>query len=239
MGVNALQEALRHFPERLLFIYTLKTSSKTQSRKSNLLTQLSALKLPTKQLSKAQLDDLCNSTSHQGFVAELKPKPSVHIKDFLNQDKTSSLVLALDSINDPQNLGAILRASECFGVDLVVWSKNRGAQLSPVVRKVSSGASELTPTCLVSNLSSSLDLFIQNGYEVVTAEISKEAQTLYEYSFSDKTVLVLGSEGEGVRPIISKKADAQVYIPMQGQVDSLNVSQATSVFLSHIRASIS
>lgn len=238
MGLNGLIEATQHFPGRILEVYLLKTSSKTQPRKQKLIDRIQSLGLKATYVTKQRLDQICDSTSHQGFAARLKPLQYPSLNTVIQQAKKGSVILALDSIMDPQNLGAILRAAECFGVDAVIWSKNRGAQISAVVTKTSSAATELVPISLVSNLSSSLDQLKKAGYEIVTAEVGKDAKSLYQVSFSKKTVLVMGSEGKGVRPILSQKADHKLYIPMSGKIDSLNVSQATSVFLSHINSQL-
>ena len=137
----------------------------------------------------------------------------------------------LDSIFDPQNFGSLLRSAECFGVDGVIWSKNRGCELTPVVSKASVGASELLPLLCVSNLAETMRKFKKNGFWIVTAEIGEEAKSLDSFDFPEKTLLIMGSEGKGVQKLLSKEADSKVYLPMYGQIDSLNVSQAASVLL--------
>ncbi len=180
---------------------------------------------------------MVNSESHQGIVALVKEKQGVGLSEYLDQafEKDADLILVLDSINDPQNLGTLLRSAECFGVGAVVWSKNRGVGITPVVSKTSVGASELMMTIQVSNLVEAVKKCKKDGYEVVTAEVGKEACSLEDFSFPKKTVLIMGSEGEGVRHLLSQQADHRVFVPMQGAIDSLNVSQATSVFLYHWR----
>ncbi len=235
MGCHTLEELLVHQPSRIIQVFYLPSSLKSHGRKRQLIERLKSASILCKALDKDQLERLCQSSSHQGIAAYVKKKPPVDLKSFLSRGKDKAFVLALDSIYDPHNVGAILRASECFGVDLVIWSKNRGAPLSPVVTKSSSAASEFVSIAQVSNLATSLDQFKKAGYELLSAEISDQARSVYEHVFKDKTVLIMGSEGEGVRSILSQKADHKIYIPMLGVIDSLNVSQATSVFLSHLR----
>ena len=139
--------------------------------------------------------------------------------------------MLLDSIFDPQNVGAILRSCECFGVDAVIISKIRGCSITPTVTKTSVGATELVPIAEVSNLTTTIEKFQKAGYWAVTAEISDKAIPLNTFEYPEKTVLILGSEGKGVQKIISKKADFHVFIPMLGRIDSLNVSQAAAVFM--------
>jgi 23S rRNA (guanosine2251-2'-O)-methyltransferase len=232
MGKNSIRELLRTSPERIMEVYTCHTSEKDP-----LQAELSKKRIPIREVNKNKLTEMVHSDSHQSFVAVVKEKPPVELKQFLKQatDKTHSLVVMLDSIYDPQNMGAILRAAECFAADLVVYSKNRGTDITPVVSKTSSGATELVPICKVSNLAETLKLFKEAGYWVVSAEGGSNSTSIYTFDFPEKTLLILGSEGEGVQQILSKNADFRISIPMLGQIDSLNVSQASAVFLSHYR----
>ena len=143
-------------------------------------------------------------------------------------------VLMLDQIFDPQNFGAILRSAECFGVDGVVWSKNRGADLTPTAAKTSSGASELLKLIRIANLAEAVSQFQKEGFEVLVSLLVAKSENAFEYTFAPKTVLIVGSEGEGIQPLIQKKADRSIYIPMAGKIESLNVAQATAVLLSRV-----
>jgi 23S rRNA (guanosine2251-2'-O)-methyltransferase len=186
------------------------------------------------------LSELCGTDSHQGVVLLAKKTVQEDFRTFLEavSQKENSVVLALDSINDPQNLGAILRTAECFGVDGVIFSENRGSSITPVVSKTSAGAAHLVPIFKVSNLAQALEkLKTQGGCWVVTADAGTEhSEELHTFSFPKKSVLVLGSEGNGVQELIKKKSDFKVYIKMFGKIDSLNVAQASAVFLYHYRS---
>ncbi|CCB92230.1 23S rRNA (guanosine-2'-O-)-methyltransferase RlmB [Waddlia chondrophila 2032/99] len=225
MGKNCIETILDHSPERIIEFFTAKKDS------DPLLEKVRSKGIKIKLASKQKLFDLVNSDSHQSYVALVKAVDSPDLKQFLRENHR--LVLMLDNINDPQNLGAILRAAECFGVDAVIWSKNRGCSLTPSAAKAGVGASELVPTIVVSNLAETVKKFQKSGYFAVTAEISDRASPLNAFQFPEKTLLIMGSEGKGIQPLISKLADEQVYIPMSGKIDSLNVSQATAVLLSH------
>ena len=141
------------------------------------------------------------------------------------------LVLMLDQICDPQNFGALLRSAECFGVNGVVWSKNRGTDLTPVAAKASCGASELLPLIRIANLAEALTQFQKEGFEAVASTLSPGAERVDQIQFAPKTLLVLGSEGEGIQPLIQKRCDRSIYIPMAGKIESLNVAQAAAVLL--------
>ena len=228
MGRNCIFEVLKVAPERLVEVYTHQTDE--------LYEQLKAQNIPIKKRSKKELSDMVASDSHQSYVAAIKEINRPVVKEFLQSPRDKSLVLMLDSIFDPQNFGALLRAAECFGVDLVVYSKNRGTDVTPVVSKTSVGASELVPLSRVSNLAETAKAFQKAGYWVLAADVGEKSQSLYNVQFPEKTLLIMGSEGTGIQPLLLKLCDLHVSIPMLGQIDSLNVSQATAVLLNAYRA---
>lgn len=225
MGVHAIDELLRHAPDRLLRIFTV------ASKNSELLKSCEKKKIPISYLTADQLTKMVDSDSHQLLVAQIKPRKYYEVKEFLAHDREKSLVLMLDQIFDPQNFGALIRSAECFGASAVVWSKNRGTDLTPVAAKSSCGASELIPLIRVSNLATSLDDFKDAGYEIVATLLNPNAESAYQFKFSDRTLLIVGSEGEGIQPLLQKKADRSLYLPMKGKIQSLNVAQATSALL--------
>lgn len=196
-------------------------------------------RIPVEETHKSKLSSLVGSDSHQGVVLLASPPQSENFRDFVERmsEEPSSLLLALDAVYDPQNLGSILRAAECFGVDGVLWSRNRGAGVTPVVTKASVGATELVNILQVSNLSQSLQKLKDAGYWIVVADGSSDSEPLTGFSFPEKAVIVLGSEGEGVSSLLLKQADFRIQIPMSGSIDSLNVSQAAAVFLFAARIS--
>ncbi|MCB0321816.1 MAG: 23S rRNA (guanosine(2251)-2'-O)-methyltransferase RlmB [Bdellovibrionales bacterium] len=184
------------------------------------------------------LDDLAGGANHQGFALELESRKYYTLKEFLLTLPESGrvMLLALDEIYDPQNLGSIIRSAECFGVTAVMWSKNRGVGVTPAVTKVSAGASEIVPLIPVSNLRSDLNVLKENGFWVIAAHgesagEKRPVQSLFELSFPERAVLVLGSEGKGVQPLILQEADIIAKIPMTGRIGSLNVGQAAVSFL--------
>ncbi len=232
MGRNSIKEVLKASPERIIEVYTC-----NRPGRDDLYTALQNAKIRLIDTPKNTLSKMVDSESHQSYVAAVTPRPLIEVRDFIDesQEKTTSLVLMLDSIYDPQNLGAILRAAECFGVDLVIYSKNRGTDITAVTTKTSAGASELIPICKVSNLAETMRAFQQAGYWSVGADVGERSQSLYELKFPEKTLLLLGSEGAGLQPLLIKKCDFLVSIPMLGRIDSLNVSQATAVLLNSYR----
>lgn len=231
MGKHCLDEVLKSAPKRVQVIYTSKENSDDP-----LLVRAAKEKIPVKYLSKHALTALVHSDSHQSFIAEVHEKGSRSVAEFL-QGKGNA-VLALDNINDPHNLGSILRAAECFGIDAVTFSKNRGADITPVVSKTSVGGSELVEVLKVSNLAETIKKFKEHDFTIVAADVSQDAVSLHNFVFPEKFVLILGSEGEGIQKLILRYVDKRVYIPMCGHIDSLNVSQAAAVFLSRWRSAV-
>jgi 23S rRNA (guanosine2251-2'-O)-methyltransferase len=233
IGKNCVQELLNHAPYRIVSVFTAFGSD------DPLIKRLLEEKKPVYEVSRKKLDDLCSSTSHQGYVVETTKRETVSLQDLIDPSKPQSLIVVLDSIFDPQNVGAILRACECFGVDGVIYSKNKGCKITPTVTKTSVGATEIIPLVEVSNLTTTVEKLQKNGYWVISSQISSTATSLYDFTFPNKTVLILGSEGVGVQQILSRKADFHLYIPMLGKIDSLNVSQAAAVFLHQFQYSFS
>lgn len=227
IGKNCVLEALKHAPRRVKQLLIVEDKERAEYEK---LAKAKGIKI--RYVHKQLLEKLASSDSHQGVAAYVTAEWT-EVKDFLKtlSNTEEALVLMLDSIFDPQNVGALLRASECFGVKGVVFSKNRGAEITPAVSKVSVGATELLPLIRVSNLVDAIRKFQDEGFEVVVAAVDDKAKPLTSFQFSKKTLIIVGSEGKGVQPLVIKQADRKVYIPMKGKIDSLNVSQAASVMI--------
>ncbi|MEM8728165.1 MAG: 23S rRNA (guanosine(2251)-2'-O)-methyltransferase RlmB [Chlamydiota bacterium] len=226
MGKHALEEVLKQTPKRLLEVHTYK-------KNDPFVHLLKEKGMKVSMTSKHTLASIVRSVSHQGFIAKVREREFLTVKEFLKTAPEKSLVLMCDAVQDPQNFGSILRAAECFGVDAVIYSTNRNVALTPVVSKASVGASEIVPLLPVSNLVDALKTFQSAGYFSVATEISDRARLLNSFEFPERTVLIVGTEGLGIQPLLSKKSDFHLYIPMKGSIDSLNVSQATAVLLSH------
>ena len=234
MGRNCISEVFERTPERILEAWIAGGESRAGNQRQNGIEEsLNELSIEVHVLSRDQLTELVGSESHQGFVARVAPRKLWELDALVTfgSQKQRSIILALDTIVDPQNLGAILRAAECLGVDGVVWSKNRGAPITPVVAKVSVGATELVRLCPISNLQRGLEQCKKEGYWIVGAAVGKGSESLDTFTFPERAVVVMGAEGEGLSHIIEENLDFRVSIRMYGQIDSLNVSQATAVIL--------
>jgi 23S rRNA (guanosine2251-2'-O)-methyltransferase len=181
----------------------------------------------------AVLDKLAEGGRHQGAVAEIVARagdPETQLEEALESAVGAPLLLVLDGLQDPHNLGACLRSADAAGVAAVIAPRDRAAGLSPVVRKVAAGAAESVPFVSVVNLARTLrDLKERGIWLVGTADDAD--MTLFEVDLAGPTAIVMGSEGEGLRRLTRESCDQLVSIPMAGAVESLNVSVATGVVL--------
>ena len=177
-------------------------------------------------------DAVSSNMNHQGVMALTKPRhmEPENALPVLLDGVEDPLVLVLDGVTDPHNFGACLRSAEAFGAACVIVSKDNAAPLNQVARKTSSGASELIPVVKVTNLARCLRGLKQDGFWVVGAA-GESTVGLDQASHSGPMVLVMGSEGAGLRRLTRRVCDALVAIPMSGHIESLNVSVATGVLL--------
>ena len=174
----------------------------------------------------AELERLCGSPEHQGIVAEVEPYPYSDPATLLAAE--DALVLALDQVQDPHNLGAICRTAEAAGAAGVVICERRACQVTPAVCKASAGAVEHLPVARVRNLADWLIAAREQGAWSYGA--SGDAETSYRtLDLNGRVVLVLGSEGDGLRPRVADSCDGLVAVPTRGRVGSLNVSVAAAV----------
>jgi 23S rRNA (guanosine2251-2'-O)-methyltransferase len=169
---------------------------------------------------------------HQGVVAEITPLPPWNEDQLFAalQGVKAPLLLALDGVQDPHNLGACLRSADACGVQAVIVPRDRAAQLTPAVRKVAAGAAETTPVVAVTNLVRTLKLLKEGGLWVVGADAGG-ASAAHELDLTGPLVLVLGSEGSGLRHLTQQNCDFLVRLPQLGALESLNVSVAAGMLL--------
>ncbi|HMO44682.1 MAG TPA: 23S rRNA (guanosine(2251)-2'-O)-methyltransferase RlmB [Rubrivivax sp.] len=182
-----------------------------------------------------RLTQLSGTPRHQGVVARVTPLPQAHsLDDLLDAAEGPPLLLALDGVTDPHNLGACLRVADGAGVHAVIAPKDHAVGLNATVAKVASGAAETVPYLMVTNLARTLNE-LKERYILVVGTGDDAPQTLYQAHLSGPLALVLGAEGKGMRQLTRKTCDALVRIPMLGAVESLNVSVAAGVCLYEAR----
>jgi 23S rRNA (guanosine2251-2'-O)-methyltransferase len=178
------------------------------------------------------LDSRVGNVVHQGVVAEVDPLPPWHEDELVAAliGQKDPLVLVLDGVQDPHNLGACLRTADACGALAVVVPKDRAASLNPTVRKVAAGAADTTPIATVTNMARSLKLLKEAGLWIVGADMAGD-KLAWEADLRGPLALVLGSEGDGLRELTRKTCDFLVRLPQAGSVESLNVSVACGMLL--------
>lgn len=235
-GFHAIEESLKKGSGRKCL--KLAASSSRITRLQDLAKRSSCT---VEKVSRDELDSYASPEEHRGavlIVEELgreqrKSKRSDDPLKDLVQREGDALVLILDGITDPQNLGALMRSADQFAVDLLVLPERRSASDGAVVRKVSAGASVHVPKLKVPNLVRVIEQLKKGGFWVYAADMDGTAS--WGTDLKGKVALVLGAEGRGVGQLVKKSCDAVVSIPMKGHIDSLNVSVAGGVLLYEVR----
>ena len=231
-GKNTIANALEHNDslKRILVSSSFKDDRIFKFLKSK--------KVQYRVVSPSEISRLVGNVNHQGVIAEIEEYKYISLEELIkkNQNNPNSLLVLLDGIEDPHNLGAILRSVDAFGANGVIIGANRQVGLNSTVAKVSTGAIEYVDTCMVTNLNQTIQKLKEEGYWVVASD--GEAKLDYrEVNYNNmKTVLIIGSEGFGVSKLLLKNSDFVVKIPMVGHVNSLNASVACAIFLAQIHS---
>jgi 23S rRNA (guanosine2251-2'-O)-methyltransferase len=176
-----------------------------------------------------ELTELCGSPDHQGVCAEVEPYRYADAAALLADEQ--AIVVALDEVQDPRNLGAVVRVAECAGAAGVVIPERRSAEVTPVVAKASAGAVEHLPIARVRNLADYLAEAKEAGAWVYGASAASDAVPYDRPDYRGRVVIVLGSEGKGLRPRVRGACDELIALPLRGRIESLNVSSAASAVM--------
>ena len=188
-------------------------------------------------ISPNEMDKMCNGV-HQGVAAELKPYQTVSLEEIIYKakNKQKKIIVMLDGIEDPHNLGAILRSADVFEVSGIILPKHNSVSLNATVAKTSAGAINYVPVAVVNNLNLAIKTLKEEGYWVVSTDGSAEiSYSSIKYDFP--VVVVIGSEGKGVSPLVLKNSDYIVKIPQFGHVNSLNASVAAGILFAEVHKS--
>ena len=233
-GLHPVEEALRAGRRR--FDHVLVANERHDARLEKLVAQCREAGVRVRQESREQLTSVAKTPTHQGVVAFVRPQEFLAIEDLFqalpSQDGNSQarLLLALDGVEDPQNLGALLRVADGAGVDGVVLTERRSAPLSPVAVKASAGAAEHLRIARVVNLVRALEELKKQNLWIIG--LDERGETDYDrFDLTGDCVLVLGREGAGLHDLVRRTCDHLLRIPMAGGVSSLNVSAAGAVVL--------
>lgn len=233
-GMHAVGALLANAPERIIEVNLLK--GREDKRLMPLVEQISQLGISVQWLNRQTLDKKVNGEVHQGIVAKVRPAKELNEQDLAQiiAKQPNPLLLVLDGITDPHNLGACLRSADAAGVNALIVPKDRACNLTATARKVACGAAETVPLIRVTNLARTLRE-LQQTYNIWVVGTAGEAeQSLYQSKLTGGLALVMGAEGEGLRRLTREHCDQLVHIPMAGSVSSLNVSVATGVCLFEI-----
>ncbi len=233
-GIHAVQAFLTRAPERLIEVYVLK--GRDDKRLNPILQQLRQLGIAVQFCGRDALDKKAQGENHQGVIAKIQEAKPLNENDLdtLIANTANPLLLVLDGVTDPHNLGACLRTADAAGVTAVIVPKDNAAQLTSVARKVACGAAETMPLVRVTNLARTLRELQQRHNIWVVGTAGEATSTLYETKLTGATALVMGAEGDGLRRLTRETCDELISIPMAGSVSSLNVSVATGVCLFEI-----
>jgi 23S rRNA (guanosine2251-2'-O)-methyltransferase len=232
-GFHAVGARLRTDPESIDELYF--DSSRRDARMQNLLARASAAKVRCVAADGERLDGLSPEAPHQGVVARARArKTNTSFDDVLDGANRETLLLVLDGVTDPRNLGACMRTAAAAGAQAVIVPRDRSAALTPVVAKAAAGATETLPLVPVTNLARAIQEMQQAGIWVVGADVEAR-HSLFEIDLTGPRAWALGAEGSGLRRLTREKCDELAFIPMQGGMESLNVSVAAGVCLFETR----
>jgi 23S rRNA (guanosine2251-2'-O)-methyltransferase len=231
-GINAVSEALK--ARGRAFEWVGMAKERHDIRLQRLIEDCRRLSVPVRFVPRTELDRMAGNAAHQGVVAVTSAKQYSDLDDVVGAKRGQySLVLVLDGVEDPHNLGAILRTADAAGADGVVIPERRAAGVTGTVTKASAGASEHLPIAKVTNIARTVEeLKDRNLWTVGLDEHSQQTYDALDYNMD--CALVLGAEGKGLHDLVKKKCDFLVSIPMLGKVPSLNVSVAAAVVLYEI-----
>lgn len=227
-GRNAVTEALRSGRpcDRLLV-------SKTQGPNSAVIAKCKALGIPVKEVPNTKLDGMTGSAVHQGLVLTVAAAKYSTVEDILcaaSEAGEAPFIIICDGIEDPHNLGAIIRTAECCRVHGVIIPERRSATLNGTVAKTASGALEYVKVARVTNLVNTIEKLKERGVWVYGADM--DGQDINDTDFSGPIAIIIGNEGNGMGRLVQKNCDAVVSIPMYGKINSLNASVAAGILMS-------
>jgi 23S rRNA (guanosine2251-2'-O)-methyltransferase len=234
-GIHPVQAALENEAQQINQLFVL--NNRQDKPLQLILAEAKKAGIRTQFLTRHELDTLVGHSHHQGIIAAIRAKVLFSEEDLpalLEESSTKPLLLILDEIQDPHNLGACLRSANAAGVTAVITTKDKAVGLTPVVRKVACGAAEATPFIQVTNLARTLRELKEQG--VWLFGMAGEAKkSIYQADLTGPVGILMGSEGSGLRQLTRQQCDELLYIPMAGTVNSLNVSVATGISLFEVQ----
>ena len=230
-GKNVVRQCLYH-NKKIYEIIMTKTGADPKLRQL-----MNEKQVPIRIMDRKQMDALLKNSSHQGIAAKIDDYRTYDMDEILAAipEGKLPLLIMLDGLEDPHNLGAILRTADAIGADGIILGKHRSVSLTPTVAKVSTGAIETVKVGIVSNLSQTLEMLKKRGFWIVGAD-AQDAMNYRDARYDVPLVLVVGSEGFGISTLVRRHCDYAISLPMRGSVTSLNASVACGILLYEIDA---
>lgn len=233
-------ETLKDSPDQILDLY-VQNGARDKRIEKILSTLPKNVRLKT--VSKKEMDKMTDQGVHQGIAARVKDLPMLSLDELIEvvsakEKKTGRLplIVALDEIQDPHNVGAILRSADASGADGVILCRHKGAGLTPAAVKTSAGAAYSVPVASVSSLAGALRKLKDHGYWVAGSDFDETSVDYRKGLYDRKLVLVIGNEGKGMSKSVKDACDFKVHIPMRGEVQSLNASVAAGILMYEAQA---
>ncbi|NFH80868.1 23S rRNA (guanosine(2251)-2'-O)-methyltransferase RlmB [Clostridium botulinum] len=230
IGRNAVLEALK--TERTIETLYI-SNSKLEGSINAIISKAKDKKILIKEVDKRKLDSMCNNAVHQGVIARVTPYEYSEVSDILElaeKKGENPFIVILDEVEDPHNLGSIIRTAELFGVHGIIIPKRRSASVTTMVYKSSVGAIEHVKVARVTNLNSVIDELKEKGIWVYGTDIRAEEYS-YQTDFGGPCAIIIGNEGKGISKLTLKKCDKLIKIPMVGKINSLNASVAGGIIM--------
>ncbi len=231
-GIHSVESLLELEPERVLTLFALK--GRDDVRLKRIFELADPFGVSIQKASRDSLEKLAGQPFHQGVVAAVRPHPILNENDLneIIQSNPNVMLLALDQITDPHNLGACIRTAAAMGVDAVIVPRDRAVGLTPTARKVAAGGAEKVKFIQVTNLARTLNnIKDEFNVRVIGTMLDEHALPIHECDLTGPIALIMGAEDTGLRPITQSQCDQKVFIPMSGNLQSLNVSVATGMAL--------
>ncbi|WP_342275413.1 23S rRNA (guanosine(2251)-2'-O)-methyltransferase RlmB [Spiroplasma endosymbiont of Cantharis lateralis] len=227
-GKNAVENTIKNFLIEIKQVFILKGSSFNPE----IFSIIKQNNLEWHSLERQEFNSLIKEgVNHQGLIAQVRDFNYLELKDFYNNSKLKQKVLILDKIQDPQNFGSIIRTASLFGVDGIIIQESNQVQVTPAVMKASAGTIYNVPIIKVSNLKSAISSLKDRGFWIYSSHLSENSKSIGEIDFDNKSVVIIGNEGNGIGSKIIEMSDFTFKIETNNVIDSLNVSVATGIIL--------
>ena len=227
-GKNPVYEAIKS--GRIIHKILISRSKQKDGALIRIIRSAHAIKCPCQYVEETNLNSYSKTKNHQGVIALVTPQKIFTLKELLSKvkEKEKSLIVLLDGLEDPHNLGAIIRSSEVLGADALIHPKRRNVKVTSSVIKVAQGAQEYLPIIQINNLVSAMEEIKKHNYWIYGLDEDANNK-LNNTDFTPKSALVIGSEGKGLSRLVKEKCDFLIKIPMFGKISSLNASVAAAI----------